>query len=71
MGSTSPRAALFMGGSRNPPVAVPSAVQHVSTALFREVREKIKADFSLTHYNYDLNSEFRSSAEQEDNIRSS
>jgi hypothetical protein len=37
------------------PVAVPSAIQHASMALFREVREKIKADFSLTDYNYDLN----------------
>jgi hypothetical protein len=71
MGSTPPRAALFIGGPPNLPVAVPSAVQHASTALFREVREKIKADFPLTDYYYDLNSEFRSSAKQEDNIRSS
>jgi hypothetical protein len=48
MGSTPTRAALFMGGPLNLPVAVPSAVQHAPTALFREVREKIKADFSLT-----------------------
>jgi hypothetical protein len=48
MGSTPTRAALFIGGPPNLPVAVPSAVQHAPTALFREVREKIKADFSLT-----------------------
>jgi hypothetical protein len=48
----------------NLPVAVPSAVQHASTTLFREVREKIKADFSLTDSNYDLNSEFRSLAKE-------
>jgi hypothetical protein len=51
------------------PVAVPSAIQHASTALFREVREKIKVVFSLTNYSYDLNSEFRSSAKQQDNIK--
>jgi hypothetical protein len=61
---------IHRGGPPNLPVAVPSDVQHASTALFREVREKIKADFSLTDYSYDLNSEFRSSAKQEDNIRS-
>jgi hypothetical protein len=36
---------IYRGGPPNLPVAVPSAVQHASTALFREVREKIKADF--------------------------
>jgi hypothetical protein len=71
MGSTPPRAALFIGGPPNLPVAVPSAVQHASMALFREVRENNKADFSLTDYSYDLNSEFRSSAKQEENIGSS
>jgi hypothetical protein len=55
MGSTLPRTALFIGGPSNLPVAVPSAVQHASKALFREVREKIKADFSLTDYSDDLN----------------
>jgi hypothetical protein len=43
---------------RGPPnlsIAVPSTVQCASTALSREVREKIKAEFSLTDYNYDLN----------------
>jgi hypothetical protein len=50
MGSTPPRTTLFIGGPPNLPVAVPSVVQHVSTALFREVREKIKADFSVKDY---------------------
>jgi hypothetical protein len=45
MGSTPPRAALFIGGPPNLPVAVPSAVQRASTALFSKVREQIKADF--------------------------
>jgi hypothetical protein len=48
MGSTPTRAALFIGGPPNLLVAVPSTVQHASTALFRHVREKNKADFSLT-----------------------
>jgi hypothetical protein len=34
---------------------VPSAIQHASTALFREVREKTKVDFSPKDYSYDLN----------------
>jgi hypothetical protein len=34
MGSTSTRAALFIGGPPNLPVAVPSALQYASTALF-------------------------------------
>jgi hypothetical protein len=55
MGSTSPWAALFIGGPPNLSVTVPSTVQHASMALFREVREKIKVDFSLTDYSYDLN----------------
>jgi hypothetical protein len=62
---------LIYRGSTDLPVAVPSAVQHASTALSREVREKIKADFSLTNHSYGLNSEFRSSTEKEYNIRSS
>jgi hypothetical protein len=48
MGSTPTRAALFIGGPPNLPIAVPSAVECASTTLFREVREKIKAVFSLT-----------------------
>jgi hypothetical protein len=55
---------LIYMGSTESTVVVPSAVQHASTALFREVREKIKVDFSLTDYNDDLNSEFRSLAKQ-------
>jgi hypothetical protein len=55
MGSTPPRAVLFIGGPTDLSIAVPSTVQHASTALSREVREKIKADFSLTGYSYDLN----------------
>jgi hypothetical protein len=46
---------IYRGGPPNLSVAVPSTVQCASTALSREVREKIKADFSLTGYNYDLN----------------
>jgi hypothetical protein len=48
MGSTPTRAALFIGGPPNLSVAVSATVQHAATALFREVREKIKADCSLT-----------------------
>jgi hypothetical protein len=55
MGSTPPRAILFIGGPPNLSVAVPSTVQCASTALSREVCEKIKADFPLTGYSYDLN----------------
>jgi hypothetical protein len=55
MGSTLPRAVLFIGGPPNLSIAVPSTVQCASTALSREVCEKIKADFSLTGYIYDLN----------------
>jgi hypothetical protein len=55
MGSTPPWAVLFIGGPPNLPIVVPLAVQHASTALSREVREKIKADFSLTDYSYNLN----------------
>jgi hypothetical protein len=62
MGSTPTRAALFIGGPLDLPVAVPSVVQHASTALFREVREKIAADSSLTEQSHDLSPEFRSSA---------
>jgi hypothetical protein len=36
-------------------VAVPSTVQNASTALSREISEKIKAEFSPTGYSYDLN----------------
>jgi hypothetical protein len=43
------------GAPPNLSVAVPSTVQHASMALFREIRENIKADFSLTDYSYDLN----------------
>jgi hypothetical protein len=46
---------IYRGGAPNLPVAVPSAAQHASTTLFREVREKIKEHFSLTNYSYDLN----------------
>jgi hypothetical protein len=50
MGSTLTRATLFIGGvTPNPPGAVPSAVQHASTTLFREVREKITVDLSSTN----------------------
>jgi hypothetical protein len=55
MRSTPPRAVLFIGGPPNLSVAAPSTVQYASTVPSREVREKIKADFSLTGYNYDLN----------------
>jgi hypothetical protein len=34
MGSTPTRAALFIGGPPNLPLAIPSAVQQTSTALF-------------------------------------
>jgi hypothetical protein len=47
MGSTPPRAALFIRGPQNLPVVVPSVVQYASTDLFREVCEKISADSPL------------------------
>jgi hypothetical protein len=49
------RPPYLQGGLPNLPVVVPSIVQHASTSLFREVREKIKAYFSLKYYIYDLN----------------
>jgi hypothetical protein len=48
-GQPRPGPPYLWGGPPNLPVAVPSAAQHASTALFREVREKIKTDFSLTN----------------------
>jgi hypothetical protein len=59
MGSTPPRAILFIGGPPNLSVAVPSTVQCASTAQSRELRAKIHADFSLRP-----KSEFRSSAKK-------
>jgi hypothetical protein len=55
MGSTPPWAALFIGGPANLSVAAPSTIQYASTTPSQEVREKIKADFSLADYNHDLN----------------
>jgi hypothetical protein len=54
MGSTPPQDTLYIGRSTDLLVAVPSAVQYASTALSREVREKIKANFPLTDHSYDL-----------------
>jgi hypothetical protein len=48
MGSTPTRAALFIGGPLDLPVAVPSAVQRASMALFRKIHEKIASDSSPT-----------------------
>jgi hypothetical protein len=48
MGSPPTRLTLFIGGPPNLSVAAPCSVQHAPTALSREVREKIEADFSLT-----------------------
>jgi hypothetical protein len=48
MGSPPTRLTLFIGGPPNLSVAAPCSVQHTPTALSREVREKIEADFSLT-----------------------
>jgi hypothetical protein len=62
MGSTPPRAALFIGGPLNLPVAVPFVIQHTPMDLFREVREKILVVSSLIGSSHDLNSEFRSPA---------
>jgi hypothetical protein len=44
---------IYRGGPLNLSVVVPS-IQFASTAISREVREKIKADFSLTDYSCDL-----------------
>jgi hypothetical protein len=64
MGSTPPRTVLFIGGPRNLSVAVPSTVQNASTDLFREVCEKIKADFSRNKSQLQPKSEFRSLAKK-------
>jgi hypothetical protein len=53
---------IYRGGPPNLSVAVPSTVQYASTALSREVREKIKADSSLNRLQLRPKSEFRSSA---------
>jgi hypothetical protein len=47
------------GGPPNLSVAVPSTVQNASTTLPREVREKIKADFSRSKSQLRPKSEFR------------
>jgi hypothetical protein len=60
------RLTLFIGGPPNLSVVAPSSVQHSPTALSREVREKIEADFSLTDQALRPKSEFRSSAKRED-----
>jgi hypothetical protein len=60
MGSTPPRAILFIGGPPNLSIVVPSTVQCASIALSREVREKIKAEFSLSKSQLRPKSEFRS-----------
>jgi hypothetical protein len=51
MGSTPPRLTLFIGGPPNLSVTAPYSVQHAPTALSREVRDKIEADFSLNKPN--------------------
>jgi hypothetical protein len=71
LGSPSTQVTLFIGGPPNLSVAAPCSIQHAPTALSREVREKIEADFSLTDQALRPKSEFRSSAKREDNIRSS
>jgi hypothetical protein len=60
MGSTPPQAVLFIGGPPILSVAVPSSVQNASTALSREVLEKIKVDFSQNMSQLRPKSEFRS-----------
>jgi hypothetical protein len=69
MGSPPTRLTLFIGGPPNLSVAAPCSVQHAPTALSREVREKIEADFSLIGQALRPKFEFRSSAKREDNIR--
>jgi hypothetical protein len=59
MGSTPPRAVLFIGGPPNLFVVVPSTVQCASTALSQELRAKIQLDFLLRP-----KSEYRSSAKK-------
>jgi hypothetical protein len=46
-GQPRPGSSYLLGGPPNLSVVVPSTVQCASTALSLEVREKIKADFSL------------------------
>jgi hypothetical protein len=60
MGSPLTRLTLFIGGPPNLSVAAPCSVQHAPTALSREVREKIEADFSLTDQVLRPKSGFRS-----------
>jgi DNA-binding LacI/PurR family transcriptional regulator len=55
MGSTPPRAVLFIASPLNLSVAVYSTVQNASMTLSRETHEKIKAEFLPTGYSYDLN----------------
>jgi hypothetical protein len=60
IGSTPPRAALFIGRPPNLSILVPSTVQYASTAPSREVREKIKVDFWRSKSQLQPKSEFRS-----------
>jgi hypothetical protein len=52
-GQHRPRTLYLYWGPLVLPVAVPSAVQHASMTLFREVREKIAADSSPTEQSHD------------------
>jgi hypothetical protein len=63
-GSTPPRVSLFIGGPPNLSVAAPSTVQCASTALSREIREKIKEEFSRNKPKLRPKSEFRSLAKK-------
>jgi hypothetical protein len=64
MGSTPPRAVLFLGGPLNLSVAVRSTIQYASTALSGEVCEKIKADSLLNKPQLRPKSKFRSLAKK-------
>jgi hypothetical protein len=55
MGSTPPRAALFIGGSTKSTRCGSFRRTTRLNSSIREVCKEIKADFSLTDYSYDLN----------------
>jgi hypothetical protein len=70
MGSNPPRLTLFIAGStQSNPLRLLAPYNTPPTALFREVSEKIKADFSPTNQAPRPKPEFRSSAKQEDYIK--
>jgi hypothetical protein len=54
-GQPRPGLPFYRGGPLDLSIAVPSTVQNTATALSREIREKIKAEFLPMGCSYDLN----------------